>query len=83
VRQLVQDRQRAALDERLGHLGPEDVHLVDGHAPGVLHGPHVVFGREELVVLAEGVLAVEFGLEEGESALGELEDVVGVEVLGQ
>ena len=73
----------AALDDRLGDLGPEDVHLVVGHRAGVLHRAHVVFGGEDLVVLGEGVGAVELVLVERESALGAVEDVVRVQVRGQ
>ena len=83
VRQLVQDRQRPALDDRLGDLGPEDIHLVVRHGSGVLHRAHVVFGGEDLVVLREGVRVVELVLEERESALRDVEDVVRVQVRGQ
>ena len=81
VRELVQDRQRAALDLGLGDLAAEDVDLGEGHGAGVLHRAHVVLGREDLVVLLEGVGLVELLLEEGEALLRAVEDVVGVEVL--
>ena len=73
VRQLVQDRQRPALDERLGGLPAEDVGVGDRHAAGVLHGPGVVLGDEQLVVLREREGAVELLLEEQNSRLGAVE----------
>ena len=83
VRQLVQDRQRATLDDRLGHGRPEDVGLQEGHRAGVLHGPGVELGHEELVVLLERVGEVEHLLEAGEALPGDLHDLVGVEELRQ
>ncbi len=79
----MEDRQRAAFDERLGDLGPEDIELGDGHCAGVLHRAHVVLRREDLVVLGERVGHAELVLEEGKAPLGRVEDVVGVEVLEQ
>ena len=81
VGELVQHGDGAALDLGVGDLGAEDVALEDGHGAGVLHGAGVELGHEELVVLLERVRAVELLLEELEALPGELEDVVGVEVL--
>ncbi len=67
VGELVQDRQRPALDDRLGHVGPEDVGLQEGHRAGVLHRPGVELGHEQLVVLRERVGQVEHLLEERRS----------------
>ena len=64
-----------------GDLATEHVDLGDGHAAGVLHGAGVVLRREDLVVLLERVRRVELVLEELEADLGEVDDVVGVDVL--
>jgi len=83
VCELVQDRQRTALDDGLGDLGTEDVHLVVRYRSGILHRAHVVLGGEDLVVLGERVRAVELVLVEREPAFGDVEDVGGVQVWGQ
>ena len=67
----------------VGDLGAEDVGLGEGHRARVLHGARVELGHEELVVLGERVGVVELLLEELEALPGLLEDVVGVEVLGE
>src|SRR3712207_7130497 len=46
VRELVEDREGAALDRRLGGLGTEDVRLRDRHRTGVLHRARVELGHE-------------------------------------
>ena len=61
----------------------EDVAFEDGHRAGVLHGARVEFGHKQLVVLLERVGAAELRLEEFEALPGQLEDVVGVQVLHQ
>ena len=81
VRHLVEDRRRPRLAGRLGHSGAEDVALGEGDAAGVLHGADAALGDEDLVVLAEGVGMVEERLEEAEPIAGDVEDLVGVEVL--
>ena len=83
MRELVQDRHRTPLVGHLGHPGPEDIVLVQGHAAGVLHRAGVVLRHEQLVVLRERVGHVEGLLEEREALPGLLEDGVGVQVRGQ
>src|SRR3712207_8601579 len=53
------------------------------HAAGVLHRPGVELRHEELVVLVERVRVVEDPVVEVEPGLGDREDLVRVEVLGQ
>jgi hypothetical protein len=83
VRHLVQDRVRPLLVGR-HRLAATEEHLVaERHAARVLHRAHVVLRHEQLVVLAERVGHLERALEEAEALLGDLEDVVGVEVPDQ
>src|SRR5690606_24815428 len=60
-----------------------DVGLGEGDATGVLHRPEVVFGDEHLVVFAERVRVVEVFGEEVHSLPGDLDDGVGVEMIGE
>ena len=83
VGQLVQHRLRAPLVPGAAHLRPEDVVLEEGDGAGVLHGPGVELGHEELVVLVERVRVVEDPVEEVEALLGHPEQLVGVQVLGE
>ena len=83
VRQLVQDRHGAALDRGLGDLGPEHVGLEERHRAGVLHGAGVELRHEQLVVLGERVRDAERALVEVEAGARDVDDVVGVQVLGQ
>ena len=78
MRQLVQHRNGAALTQRLSHLGPEDVRLKVGHAPGVFHCTSVELGNEQLIVLLKRVRGFELLLVELEPLAGQLEHVVGV-----
>ena len=79
----MQDRLGPRLPGRVGHPGPEDVALRERDAAGVLHGPGVELGAEDLVVLAELVGVGELLGEEVEAPLGDVEDLVRVEVLGE
>ena len=82
--QLVQESVGAALPGRVGDPRAEDVQVVEGDAGGVLHGPGVGLRDEHLVVLGpEGVGVAEGRLEEVEALLGDLEQLVGVQGLGQ
>ena len=75
----MQDRVGALLVGGVGHARAEDHVLGEGDAGSILHGTGVEFGDEELVVLDEGVGNVELPLEEGETLLGQQENVIGVE----
>ena len=81
VRQLVQDRVGASLHLSLGGTRAEDVGVTEGHAAGVLHRARVVLGHEDLVVLGEGVGDAVGTLEELEALTGDLDDLVGIQVL--
>ena len=83
VRQLVQDRVGALLVRGVGDAAAEHVVLEERDAPGVLHRAGVELRHEELVVLRERVGGREGLLEEREPLLGDGQDLVGVEVLGQ
>ena len=74
---------RAALVAGVGDLAAEHVVLAERHAAGVLHRAGVELGDEQLVVLVEGVAHAEVGVVPVEALLGDLEQLVGVEVLGQ
>ncbi|SIK30823.1 Uncharacterised protein [Mycobacteroides abscessus subsp. abscessus] len=81
VGELVEDGDRAALDECLGGPGAEDVVLEDRHRSGVLHRPGIELGDEELIVLLERVGHPELAFEELEARAGDGEEVLRVEVL--
>ena len=81
VRQLVQDRVGASLHLSLGGTCAENVGVTEGDAAGVLHGARVVLGHENLVVLGEGVGDAVGALEELEALTGDLDDLVGIQVL--
>ncbi len=83
VRHLVQDRVGALQAGRVGDPGAEHVTLGERDRAGVLHRAEVELGHEELVVLLERVGVGEQLVEEVQPLLGHLEDLVGVEVLGQ
>ncbi len=83
VGELVEDRDDAAFLDRVGDLRAEHVGLGEGHSAGVLHGACVELGHEQLVVLLERVGVVELLFVEREAFPRLLEDVVGVEVLGE
>ena len=83
VRHLVQDHRGAELVEGAVLAAAGEVLVAQRHATGVLHRAHVVLRHVQLVVLAEGVAVVEGPLEEGEALLGELHELVDVEVLDQ
>ena len=78
-RSVSQRRMRAAF----GDARPEHVRLRERHAAGVLHRAGRELGHEELVVLAEHVRVPEALLEEVEALPGELEELVGIEVLDE
>ena len=83
VGELVEDRVRALLVGGVGHPGAEHHVLEERDAASILHSAGIELGDEELVVLAEGVGGLELLLEECESLLRQLEDVVRIEVLGK
>ena len=70
VGELVQHRDRAALVERLGGLGAEDVGLGEGHAAGVLHRPALNSGTKSWSYFSNGYALVERLLVEGEARGG-------------
>ncbi|CAB4925472.1 unannotated protein [freshwater metagenome] len=83
VRHLVQNRVRPSLVLGFGCRRTEYVRFGERDETGVLHGTEVVFGDENLVVLTERVRIVELVVEEVEATLGDVEDVLGVEILGE
>ena len=83
MRHLVEDHLGAELVERAVLAAAREVLVAEGHAPGVLHRAHVVLRHEQLVVLPERVGVAELLLEEAEALLGDLPQLVGVEVLDQ
>ena len=83
VRHLVQDGLGPPLVVGVGDLAAEDVDLGEGDRARVLHRAGRELRDEQLVVLAERVGRVEHVLEVVQALPGDLEDLVGVEVLGQ
>ena len=81
VRQLVKNRVGARLHLCLRRARTEHVGVAEGHAPGVLHRTGVVLGNEDLVVLGEGVGDAVGAFEELKAATGDVQDLVGVQVL--
>ena len=79
---LVKDGVGTRQPGRLGDPRTEDVAFAERDAAGVLHRTEVELGHEELVVLAERVGHVELLGEPVEALTGQLDDLVGVEVLG-
>ena len=77
---FVADGVSAAFEVVLGCAGDEDVVFGEGDQAGVLHCADVVFGNEGLLVLGVRVGVVEEVLEEVQAVLGDLEDVVVIEV---
>ena len=83
VSEFVQNRHDASLANRVGHFGPEHVHLGEGHAAGVLHGSRIEFGHKELVVFRKGVRNAKLPLEVLESLFRDVENVVRIKVFGE
>ena len=83
VRHLVQDRVGAPLVRVVGDLRAEDVVVEERDAGRVLHRAGVELGHEQLVVLVERIAVVERAVIPVEALLGDQQDLVGVEVLGQ
>ena len=83
VRHLVEDHLDAERVEHPVLAAAGEVLVAQRHAAGVLHRAHVVLRHVELVVLAEGVGEVEGVLEEREALLGDLHELLDVEVLDQ
>ena len=83
VGELVQDRVVADLVRGGGRPAAEHVLVAQGDAADVLHRAAVVLGDEHLVVLAERVRLREVAFEDAEARLGDVEDPVGVQVVGQ
>jgi len=81
VRHLMEDRVRTRFVLRDRRRTAEDVGLGEGDQSGVLHRADVVLGHEDLVVLAPRIRVLECIREEVEALAGDLEDLVGVEVL--
>ena len=67
----------------VGDLRAEHVHFGEGDTTGVFHRTRVEFGHEQLVVLGERVGDTELTFEVFEALLGDVEDVVVVEELGE
>ena len=83
VRHLVEDRVRPRLMLRVRRRSAEDELLRERDEPGILHRAEVVFGNEDLVVLAPRVVDAERVGEEVEPLARDLEDLTMVEVLGE
>ena len=83
VGELVQDRVVPAFVGGVGRPGAEQVLVADRHAAGVLHGPGVELGDEDLGVVGERVGEAEVLLEDLETGFGDGEQPVGVQVLDQ
>ncbi len=83
VRHLMQDRVGPDLPREVGDPRPEDVVLQERHGARVLHRARLELGHEELVVLGERIAHPERRVEEVEPLPGHLEDLVGIQVLGQ
>lgn len=60
-----------------------DVVLGEGHQTRILHRTKVVFRHENLVVLTPWVGVAKGAMVEGQTLLGDLEDLLMVDVLGQ
>ncbi len=80
---LVQDRLGATLPAGIGDLRAEDVVLEEGDRGSVFHRPRVELRDEQLVVLAERVPVVEDPVVEVEALLGDREELLRIEELGQ
>lgn len=80
VGHLVGDDHRAGLAFGDGDGGAVDELVAEGDEAGVLHGAGVELGYEGLVVGVEGVGLVELLVEAVEAGLGDVEDLVGVDV---
>src|SRR5438309_8354581 len=72
---LVQDRLGPASQLGLTRATSKDVRLVERDASGILHGSHVEFRHEELVVLVEGVRESKIAVEEVQPGAGYFEDL--------
>ena len=83
VRHLVQDGLGPTLVRSIRDPAAEHVVLVVGDAGRVLHRTGVEVRHEELVVLGERVGEAEDIFEEAESTASDVEQLVGIEVLGE
>ena len=83
VRHLVEDHLGPVHARGLGHPRSIDHPLRMGDTRCVLHRPGRELGDEELVVLPERIRVVEAGRVEVEPLLGDLENLWGIEVLGE
>ena len=83
MRHLVEHHFGAVEPLNFGRRVAEDHPLRVGDAAHILHRAHVELGHEDLVVLPEGVAKVEEVGVETEPLAGDLEKLVGVEVLLQ
>ncbi len=81
VGHLMEDGVGTLAARALGDTGPEQVALVERHATRILHGTHVEFGNEELVVLLERIGNAEERLVILEALLGGFEDLVLLQIL--
>ena len=80
---LVQNRDDAALSDRIRDLGPEHITFGEGHSAGVLHCSSIELRNEQLVVFLEWVGDTEFRLKVFEPFASDVDDVVGIEILRQ
>ena len=83
VGHLVQHDLGAVEPLDVGRRVAEDHPLRVGDTADVLHRAHVELGHEDLVVLVERIAEVEEVGVEAQALAGDLEELVGVEVLGQ
>ena len=80
---LMEDGDHSALAHSVGYLGPENVAFGKSDRTCVLHCPRIEFRHKELVVFFERVGNTKAGFEILKPFPGDVEDVVGVEVLGE
>ena len=83
VGHLVEDDVGAVLARRLGHFRTEDERFVEGDRADVFHSAGRELGHEELVVLLKRIRILVGLAVEVEALLGQGEDLVRVQVLGQ
>ena len=83
VSHLVEDGVGATCKLRSSSWAAMDVVLGEGHQTRILHRTKVVFRHENLVVLTPWVGVAKGAMVEGQTLLGDLEDLLMVDVLGQ
>ena len=81
MRHFVVNGCRTADVIALSDFGAEDQDIfMESYATNVLHGAPVVFSHCNLIVLAKGISQAESLLKVGEALLGDLKNVLGINV---